>query len=451
MTKRKDKRTRYKLLSLALPVLCVASAAVVIYFANLYPVQLDITYNSRNTLSAQSADLLKQLPGPLQIVAFATPQDPKSGDIRKIIRDFLAPYHRLKPNLRLQFIDPREQPKLAADADIRVNGEMVLSYGERNEHLTALNEQAFASALLRLARARDRLILYLDGHGERKLNGIANFDLGDFGKQLKIAGFRINSVNLSIAQEVPTNASFLVIANPQIDLLPIEMQKIIRYLEAGGNLLWFVDQEPLHGLQLLAEYLELLLTPGTVVDPLSAQYNAPPTLAVASTYDNKHAITEHFNLNTVFPFARQLNVADTGNWHITPLVEVAQRAWVETSDLNQNIRFDKNQDSAGPITVALAYERSASDKPQRVVVIGSGNFLANTYLGLLGNRDLGVNIVNWLADDDAFIMIQPRATIDTALDLSKVKLAIIAVSLLILLPLLFLGRALRLWWKKRKI
>jgi len=49
-------------------------------------------------------------------------------------------------------------------------------------------------------------VLYLDGHGERKLDGAANHDLGDFGAQLAKRGFNSAPLNLVLAQEVPHNA-----------------------------------------------------------------------------------------------------------------------------------------------------------------------------------------------------------------------------------------------------
>jgi hypothetical protein len=83
-----------------------------------------------------------------------------------------------EPDIALAFIDPREQPKLAKEANVQVPGEMVVEYDGRREHLTTLDEQALTSMLTRLARNRERLVMFLDGHGERKPDGIANHDLG---------------------------------------------------------------------------------------------------------------------------------------------------------------------------------------------------------------------------------------------------------------------------------
>jgi len=45
---------------------------------------------------------------------------------------------------------------------------------------------------------------------------------------------------------VPSNGSVLVITQPQINLLPGEVDKLLRYVDGGGNLLWLLDAEPLH-------------------------------------------------------------------------------------------------------------------------------------------------------------------------------------------------------------
>ena len=431
-------------------VLLVAAALMLAKLAQDYHLQWDLTQNRRNTLSKSTVDVLRQMKGPVTITAYATEQDPQLGDIRKIIQDFVEPYRRGKGDLTLKFVDPRAYPKLASEAKVQVNGELVIDYAGRSEHLTNLNEQAFTNLLMRLSRGSERIVAQLDGHGERRLSGNANHDLGDFGKQLQSKGLKLGAVNLGIAQGVPDNAALLVIASPQVDLLPGEVEKVKRYLEKGGNLLWLIDQEPLHGLQPVAEYLSLVLSPGTVVDPAALQMGLPQANALASNYGN-HAIVRDFPLNAVFPFARQIGVVESREWRAFPLVEVAQRGWIESGDATDSATFDKSRDFAGPVTIGYALERAIDDRTQRIVVIGTAHFLANSYLGLLGNLDLGVNIVNWLVGDDDLITIQPRATLDSSLNLGRVSLFVIAAGFLVLLPLAFLGAGAATWWRRRRL
>ena len=431
-------------------VLFLVAVGLLGFLSHSYQRQWDVTQNTRNSLSEATLNTLRQMPGALTITAYATAQDPRLGDVRKLIRDFLAPYRRAKSDLALKFVDPSEQPQAARAAGVEINGEMVVEYGGRSEHLTALNEESVANLLMRLARGGERLIMYLDGHGERKLDGGANHDLGDFGRQLQLKGFKILSLNLALAQDVPANARVLVIASPRVDVLPGEVAKLKRFVEKGGNLLWLIDQEPLHGLQPLAEQLGLVLTPGTVVDPSAQEQKAPPTWALGAAYP-QHAITRGFNLITVFPFARQIGIMEGRDWRATPLVEVAPRGWVENGPLDGTIAFDKASDIPGPITIGLALERPMEDRGQRVVVIGSGHFLSNSYLGNGGNLDLGVNIVNWLAGDEKLVTIQPKATIDSSLALSRTAAAVISLGFLVALPLLLLGAGALTWWRRRKL
>jgi len=429
-------------------VLLIAFAALIAYFAQDYRLIRDVTQNGRNTLSQQARDVLGKLTEPVKITIYATRQDAR-GDLRKTLRDFFAPYQRVRPDIIVTFIDPREEPKLAQAAGIRLPGESVIEYGQKKENLTNYNEQSFINALMRMMRAGDRLIMGLDGHGERRLSGVANHEFGEFGKQLNAKGFKTNSLNLAVAPEVPANANVLLIASPQVDLQAAEVQKIRAFVQGGGNLLWLIDQEPLHGLQPVAEQLGLILGPGTVVDPDAVKVNASPAVSIGAGY-GRHAITDNFTLNTVFPFARQIGANEGRDWRITRLIDVAPRGWVEMGRLDDKISFDKARDIPGPVTIALALERSVSERPQRVIVVGNGSFLANQFLGNGGNLDLGMNMVNWLAGDDALITLQPRATIDSNLDLGRASQYFLLFTYFVFLPLAFAAVGVLIWWRRRK-
>ncbi len=419
------------------------------YFATQTRQQWDVSQNGRNSLSEASIEILQKLHSPVQVTAYATERDAQLGDIRKIITDFVALYQRVKPDISLIFIDPAEQPKLAQEAGVHMNGEMVITFNQRREHLTVINEQAFSNILMRLARAEDRLIVVLSGHGERKLDGNANYDLGEFGKHLRTNGFSSQQLSLAIAQDVPINTSMLMIASPQADLLPGEVNKLLNYIDRGGNLLWLVDQESLRGLLPLTEKLRLTLTPGIVVDPQAEQLKAPITFALGASY-GQHAITNNFDYITIFPFARQITTNENAEWSSVSLVEVAQQGWVESGDLSDEITFDHATDVAGPVSIAVALTRTIQDREQRVVVVGSGHFLANTYLGNGSNLDFGINLINWLTGDEELIVIQPRATLDNHLILNESELTLIVVGFFILLPLLFLTSGTAIWWRRRR-
>ena len=420
------------------------------YLSYLHPLQRDLTFNTGNSLEAASITVLQQLKGPVVITVYATKQDARLGDIRKIIAEFLSLYQRYKPDIKLTFIDPEQQPEKARAARIQLNGEMVIDYAGRSEHLTSINEQTLTSTLLRLAHTDEQTVMYLDGHGERKLDGRANQDMGLlFGAKLKQNGFKINSLNLAIAQDVPVNTHVLVISGPQLDLMNGEVDKLLRYVKRGGNLLWLIDTGPLHGLETLAEKLALQLPSGAVIDPAASSMNAPVSWSLGTSY-TPHAITRNFNLITAFPAARALAWNENPDWQYHSLLEVA--GWISHADigtLNATPVFDKTRDIKGPAIIALALNRNVNDVEQRIVVVGNGAFLSNTFAGNGGNVDLGVNMVNWLSHDDKLITLQPRAAQDGTIVLSKTQLTVIGAGFLFGLPLLLASVGGYIWWRRR--
>jgi len=431
-------------------VLLVVAAFLILWLLKDSRLQWDLTQSQRNTLTKATLDVLTRMPGPINVTAYARPRDAVQGDLREQINEFIAPYQRVKPDLSLKFVNPSENPNETRAANVRLDPELVIQYGKVTEHLTSFNEQAMANLLQRLVRGQERLVMYVTGHGEPALDGERNFDLGNFGQQLANKGFRIGALNLAIAQEVPDNVSVLVLAAPRAPLQRAELVKLKSFLERGGNLLWLIDQAPLQGLEPLAEYLGLVLTPGIVIDPVAAGMGGQATLAIGNSY-GVHPITEGFAYNTVFPQVRQIATRpENADWHSTELVRAAQRGWVETGSLDKAVRFDKDRDVPGPITVAVTLERKVKDKDQRVVVFGGTSFLANMYVGNVTNLDLGVNVLNWLAQDENLITVQPRPSVDSQLQLSQFMVNILGLFFLIILPAVLLFAGGMIWWRRRQ-
>lgn len=427
-------------------VLVLVAAGALFQLAARYPAQWDVTQNALNSLEPGSVDALALLKGPVKVTVYATEQDAQLGDIRKLIREFVSLYQRYKPDISLSFVDPVKDADAMRKASIKGNGEMVVEFAGRNEHITTLNEQTLSSALLRLAHNKDQLLMYLGGHGERKLEGMANHDLGEFGERLKQLGYRTGSLNLTVAQDVPANASMLVITHPQTKMLPGELSKLLAYIDRGGNLLWLADAEPLRGLEPLAEKLGITFMPGIVIDPASQEMNAPLNWALGAGYP-PHVITRDFDLITVFPDARAIGIEQKDDWQTHTLVEGAARGWVSDHGISKHL--DKNRDIPGPVSLAVTLQRSVNDHEQRIIVVGTGAFLANVYSGNGGNLDLGINMVNWLANEERLITVQPRAAKDGKITLSKNQLSITSVSFLVVLPLLLIAMGALQWWRRK--
>ena len=430
------------------------------YLASQYRYAKDITQANRNILTQGSVNILNQMKEPVNITVFATKDDASGGDnFRKGMIDFVARYQRAKKNVNLKFINPSEEPKLAQDAGIKNDGEVIVEYQKRVEHITPpIAEQEMTNLLVRLSRTNQQAVMYLDGHGERNLIGVKNFDIGEFGKQLEAKGFKFANPDLTIAQSVPSNGAMLVIASPQVDVSEVEAKKIKAYLEAGGNLFWLLDDDNLRGLKEVADYLGLQVSPGIAMDMASAQYGADARVSFASLY-GEHAITNNFMLRTLFPEAHEVTAHgnDDNGWKVSNLVEVAPNGWLTSEKLAKDIKpvFNEKKDKKGPINIGVALERTYGKKGQRVVVMGNGNFLSNTFITNGGNLDFGVNMMNWLAGDDKLITIQPMPLKDINMtipdtDSGRIIAWTVFHGFQYFIPLGMMIAGFYLWWKRRK-
>jgi len=441
-------------------VLFIALIFLLGFLANQYKFSKDITQANRNTLTTGSINVLKQMQGPITLTVFASEDDVNNGDtFRQGIINFMARYQRTKPDINVKFISPIKEPKLAQENGIKEDGEVVVEYQKRSEHIKPpFAEQEMTNLFMRLSRTSQRAVMYLDGHGERNLIGLKNNDVGEFGKQLESKGLKFANLNLTIESEVPLNGSMLVIASPQKTISPIEAKKIKKFLESGGNLLWLLDDNNFRGLDEIAAYLGLSVSIGQVIDPAEKVEGVNENIASASSY-GEHAITRNFMLGTRFSNAHEVNAKGTldNGWEVSKLIEVSPNGWLESSQVmtNQKPTFDKSKDKAGPINIAVALQRVYGKKGQRVVVVGNGNFLSNTFITNGGNLDLGINMINWLSGDDNLISIQPMPLKDVNVTIPDNQMSFIIAwtvfhSFEYFIPIGFFVLGILFWFKRRK-
>jgi ABC-type uncharacterized transport system involved in gliding motility auxiliary subunit len=440
-------------------VLFLSVMGMLAWISTRYHYQADWTATGRNTLSPTSVALLAQLHEPVKITAFAR----DSGTAKKQISDVIGRYQRHKQNLSLEFVNPDTEPERVRAEGITVDGELLLQYQGRQSKISDLSEQSITNALQGLSRTGERWLVFLEGHGERSPLGAANHDLKTWADEVQRKGFKLKALNLANDPVIPDNTSILVIAGPQVDYLPGEVTLIEQYIRRGGNLLWLADPGPMYGLESIAEQLGIEFVPGVVVDPTTQLFKIDdPTFAIVGDY-GRHAITQNFNVVTIFPRAAGLNFEAQDDWNGESFLVTSSRSWSETGKLQGQISFDEGVDVGGPLNIGIAAvrDRKFTTTPsaktstdaageQRAVVIGDGDFLANAYLGNGGNLNMGMNMVNWLSRDDQLISIPAKTALDTALNLSQTQMVLIGFGFLLLLPLLLLGGGLGIWLRRRK-
>jgi ABC-type uncharacterized transport system involved in gliding motility auxiliary subunit len=114
-------------------------------------------------------------------------------------------------------------------------------------------------------------------------------------------------------------------------------------------------------------------------------------------------------------------------------------------------------DVAGPIGLIAAVSATASgaaggeaSPPEsRLVVVGDSDFIANRFLRVQGNLDMGLNIANWLAQQEDLISIRARDPEDRRLNMTTDQARLVFWGTILVVPLLLAATGFRMFWKRR--
>jgi gliding motility-associatede transport system auxiliary component len=431
----------------------------------------DLTASKQYSLSDQTKQILRSLQKPVVIRLFYK-SDP-TFDLQRY-RDQLGEYAYHSNQVKIEYIDADKEPFKAKQYEVQAYGTVVFEYDGRTERTTTTDEQGLTNALKKVLEGKAKKLYFVQGHGERDPSASEPEGYSGMESSLKSENFEVAKVTLAQEGKVPDDATVLVVAGPKTDFFPPELDAVRAFLKRAGKLWLMVDPpdkaataEPT---QLIALAKEWGFTIGNdiVVDASGMGRQLMNTDAsVPLGIPLQHPITEGFRLLTGFPFARSVTPVEGGVEGKLPqkVIETDPRSWAET-DIKGLFATGKPErnldkgDKTGPITLVAAVSAAAPDAPapatpdgpkpeSRMVVVGDSDFASNRAINIPGNRDLGLNIANWLAQQENLIAIRPRDPDSRPITLTEQQGTFINWLTLAILPGLLFATAVRVWWKRR--
>jgi gliding motility-associatede transport system auxiliary component len=429
----------------------------------------DLTANKQFALADQSRNVLAKLDAPLQVQVFAKEQDFQT------FQDRLKEYTYASKNISAEYIDPDKKPTLAKQAGIQAYNTIVFNYKGRSERVTSDSEQDITNGIIKVVSGQQRKLYFTSGHGEKDTAGSDRDSYAGIGGALGKENYAIDKLVLAQQGAVPDDATVVIVAGPKVDFFPAEIDALKKYLDKAGKLFVMLDppdkadSSPLPNLVALAHDWGVDVGSNVVVDVsgMGRLIGASEAMPVAVRYPS-HPITERFNIMTVYPLARSAAPVTGGvNGHIAQsFVETSDRSWAET-DLaglfaSKPVQLNEDKgDKKGPITIASAVsadvtapdakpgEKDAPKPQTRVVVFGDSDFAANSALGLPGNKDLFMNVVGWLSQQESLISIRPKDPEDRRITLTSTQQANINWLSMLIIPGAIFGTGIYSWWRRR--
>lgn len=452
--------------ALVAALLVLALLVGINYLGIEHHVRSDLTATREHSLSPQTIKVLRSLPGPIQAVAFP------SSDSTGRYRDLLGTYQYYSKNFQYRLVDADRNPAEAQRYKVTSYGQIVLQRGAVTYTVDDATEDGLTNGLLHVLETGKKTVYAVQGDGEVPLDDFTRVGMGTAKQALTGKGFDVKGLFLIKEARVPADASAVVFAAPSQEVPPQALDALDAYYRDGGHLLVLVDPQTPPGVRAwLGREFHVAAPGGLVIDPVSRLLGANPAVPIVTQYPNSD-ITQNFTLATAFPVATPL-VPDpkAKDVTITPIVKSSQASYVKTNLDATNIAFQTG-DRKGPailgaevtpsgaaatrtppatsVTPAGAAPPAAGSarngtppkggatagagrptggtgaattppaKPAAppaaapakgsAVLYGNSSFVRNSYVGLVGNRDLFTSTVAWLTQSGNLVSIAPRVS-----------------------------------------
>lgn len=446
-------------------------------FARSRSVQIDLTKNKYFSLSDQSRKVVKNLKKDLEIVVFY----PDSQAFLPIVDRYNSAGGS---KLKWTFVDARKDPLAANKYGENIkNGTIVLKCGQKTKRMTiddlsANYENALTNAIIEVSRDKSLKVYIVTGHGElateqaqqpRMRRGPSAEEqeptLATFKKKLNEQGVQTDLLNLSQKSFVPEDAAAVILAGPQVDLLPSEIESLKKYLDVEGKLFISLDvphtamgmASAMPNLKALLKKYGVEVQDKVILDLVGNQLTGSPIHPMITWLNPEQVITSEFSQRMMNLFLGQarpvlsLNDPSTG-YKVTELLKTSPESWAEDLTVLSSGKTtppaQRTPQSVG-VAVTLAPPPAQPGQPappepksgMRMVVFGTSDLVGDQYQQ---TNQVAVALmkgsINWLTQQEDLIAIPPRQLEGTPIILDIGQYRMIIILAILLIPgLLFFG------------
>jgi gliding motility-associatede transport system auxiliary component len=436
----------------------IAILALINWFVRRHDRRWDLTPTHEYSLSPQSLKILHNLKRHVTIYAFD-----RKGEFGQR-RDLLGNYSIGSSHVSVEYIDPDRQPGVAKEFGVTNYGTIVVAAGKRHFQAQTTNEEGVTNALIRVLKG-EKTVCFIEGHGERDLAGTGSDGFQDFKNQLSNESYKTQSLMLLQQNEIPIGCGMVLVAGPKHDYLPPEIDTIRTFVDNGGRAMFMLDPGvKLPNLDKLLAGWGIDVRDDLVVDlnPVARLFGTSPDMPLIIEYGSNPIVQPLKQVATLFPLTRSFEISKS------PPAGDSPEMLCQTSGASfgvegfkpsmQKVSFQPGKDIKGPLTVAVAATLT-SDQPAdtkakpaegRVVALGTSLVAANAYLDFQGNKDLVMNMVNWLSAEEDLISIRAKPHENQHLNLNQQQMGRLLYLGVFGLPLAIVLIGAGVWWRRRR-
>ncbi len=462
-------------------LLLIGIVSLVYIFLARSALTLDMTEGRHFTLSRETLDVLATLDRPIRITGF---YDATAVQQREVDDQFFRLYEDATDGLITRnYVDPGREPALAQRFGVLQNGDVFLSYLKEDGSIDfgslmrvarqegGQQEREMTQAILRLNVSGSLKVYFETGHDELdplddSQQGLSGIHLGMQANEIVTDSLNLIEL-LQASQQIPDDASAIIMARPTTALLPDEVTLLDNYLKRGGGLFIMADALFNDGAFLSGEtpfnhYLwdnfGLSALNAVIVDYASSS-RTPLDIIGYQVFTNSAigARLDPAQNHTLFRIARAINISGDPPVTNGTVIVSSPNSYGETNfqALTESNEYapDEGEDIPGPLaSVGWGWNQ---DTGGRVLLVGDSDFITNGFVrdpSNLGNAILFSDGMSWLTGMSEQVNFSPQAftTAQPLIFVSGQMLDAIALVTVFLMPGVVLAAGVFVWFRRAR-
>jgi len=452
----KARQTQYAAYATLYILVIIAVLVAANYLANRYNKSYDATANKRFTLSDQTAKILREAKNEVRITYWDKSTNFQQG------QDLLDRYSNLSRNVHVEYMDPFKKPQLARAAGIKNIGTATIDIGPKHEEAKTFDEEGITGAIVRAMKGGQRTVCFVQGNGEHQLDDTDRSGFSQLKTLLEHDNYASKAINLLQKADVPSDCTVVVVGGPNTDYAQPEVDAMKKLVEGGGRALFLVDPPLKVRGREVGENTSLndLLTSWGVTpeknlildeNPIGQLAGLGPEVPLVMNYETQPIVEPMKGTATGFPLTRALDTKSTDKTTVDKLFSSSDGSFATTNLGPGEISADPRTAAKGPFAMAAAgtYRSGEPNKQGRFVVVGNSGWAANGFIRFNGNRDLALNMMNWLSSDEDLISIRPKEPDDRRITVTASQMLWIRSVSQFILPIIVIVGGIVVWWRRR--
>ena len=451
----KARQTKFWAYTTVYVLIVVAVVGGLNFLTNRYNKSYDTTSAKKFTLSDQTVKIAKNLKQPVTITYWDSPTKFQGA------RDLLDRYKNLSPNIDVQYMDTDKKRTQALASGVKTLGTIFINVGNKQQEAKSLTEEEITGAMVRALKGGDRQVCFLIGAGEHSPEDAERDGYSAVKDAIEKNNYKTQTLKMIPKAEIPADCTIVIVGGPQHEYLQPEDDAVKNYVENGGRALFLLDP-PLKFARMDIDDNQGLMTvlaswgvtpdKDLVLDTsgVGQLFGLGPEFPLVTSYESHAIVREMKDTPTGFPISRSLEVKNGDKTTVEKLFETTENSFATVNLASAEIKQGKD-DKKGPLVLGAAgtYTTGKETGNGRFVVVGSSRWVTNGFLRFNGNRDLFLNMINWLSSDEDLISIRPKEPTDNRLNMTARQMNIVEYTSVFMIPLLILAAGVGIWWRRR--